>query len=86
MIRLPMAEGTTRDEVDDLAVAAGLRLVNIVPRTEAFPAQLVYVTEDGAVAAHLVDHEGSLTWVLRGDDAAEARWAEAIRRAAEGAS
>jgi hypothetical protein len=86
VIRLPLAEGTTRDAVDDLAFAVGLRLVNIVPRTEAFPAQLVYVTPDGAVGAHLVDHEGALTWILRGEEAAEQRWAEAIRAAAEGAS
>jgi hypothetical protein len=86
VIRLPLAEGTTRDDVDDLASALGLRLVNIVPRTDAFPAQLVYVTNDGATAAHLVDHEGALTWILRGEESDEARWAEALRQAAEGAS
>lgn len=85
MIRIVLPDATPRDAIDDTAVALGLLLVNIVPAAETHPAQLVYVTPDRRAAVHLVDEGrgGALCWVVRteGDDATEARWAEALRRA-----
>ena len=84
MIRLVLPDATSRDALDDAAAALGLLLVNIVPRSETFPAQHVYVTPDRAAAVHLVDpgSSGPLCWVIRGEgeaaSAVEARWAEAL--------
>jgi len=92
MIRLILPDSTPRDALDDAAAALGLLLVNIVPRTDAHPAQIVYVTPDRAAAVHLVDEGGggALCWVVRGEGeaaaAVEARWAEALGRRIAGAS
>jgi hypothetical protein len=87
MVRILLDEGTSRDQVDDLALAVGLALVNVVPRTEAHPAQLVYATPDRRAQVHLVDAgDGGLSWVVRaeGDGAVEERWAGALRAAMAG--
>jgi hypothetical protein len=87
MVRIPLDEGTSRDQVDDLAIEVGLALVNIVPRTETHPAQIIYATPDRRALVHLVDAgaEG-LSWVVRaeGDGALEERWAGALRAAMAG--
>jgi hypothetical protein len=91
MIRIPLPDGTSRDAVDDIALAAGLALLNILPRTETLPAQLVYVTSDYRALVHLVD-AGPLAWVVRaqGDPGSatgvEERWAGALRAVMEGAA
>jgi hypothetical protein len=76
-------ECPSRDVADDAAAALGLFLVNIVPGTETYPAQAIYVTPDRGAQIHLVDAAGALSWVVRagGDATVEARWSEALRAA-----
>lgn len=88
MVRLPLPDGTSRDAIDDAAHAAGLLLLNILPRTESYPAQLVYVTPDRRALVHFVDAgPGAVGWVVRadGDPSTEARWAEVLRAASSDA-
>lgn len=90
MMRLVLPDATPRDDLDDIAAELGLLLINIVPRADTHPAQVIYVTPDRQAAVHLVDEggAGSLCWVVRGEGASaeevEARWAEALRGARAG--
>lgn len=93
MIRLVLPDTTPRDALDDAAAALGLLLLNIVPRADSYPAQVIYLTPDRRAVVHLVDEGrgGALCWVVRaegeGAEAVEARWAEALRgRLAGGAA
>jgi hypothetical protein len=95
MMRIVLHDTTPRDALDDAAHALGLLLVNIVPKADAYPAQLIYVTPDREASVHLVDEGegGALAWIVKaeGDEAAaiEARWAaslEAQSKATEAAS
>ena len=85
MIRLVLPDTTPRDALDDAAHALGLLLLNIVPRADTYPAQVIYLTPDRRAAVHLVDEGrgGALCWVVRaegdGAEGVEARWAEALR-------
>lgn len=87
MIRLVLPDAAPRDALDDCAAAAGLLLINIVPRAEAYPAQVLYLTPDRRAIVHLVDEGagGALAWVVRaegeGSEAVEQRWADALREA-----
>jgi hypothetical protein len=87
MIRLFLPDDASRDAVEDVACAAGLHLVNILPRTEAYPAQMMYLCPDRRAYVHFVDAgPGARALVVRaeGDPDAEERWADALRRAMEG--
>jgi len=89
VIRIPLPDDTSRDAVDDAALAAGLALLNVLPRTDTYPAQLVYVTSDRRALVHFVDAgAGALAWVVRaeGDPAVEERWAGVLRAAMAGAA
>src|SRR5262249_40896436 len=55
MVRIVLPDATSRDAIDDLAAALGFLLINIVPRTEAYPAQVIYLTPDRRAMVHLVD-------------------------------
>ncbi|APR75791.1 Hypothetical protein A7982_01137 [Minicystis rosea] len=85
MVRIVLPDAVSRDTLDDVAAALGLLLVNIVPATDAHPAQVIYVTPDRRAAVHLVDEGrgGSLCWAVRGEgqgeSEAEAHWAEVLR-------
>ena len=84
MIRLLLADDTPRDAVDDAASRTGLFLVNILPRTDAYPAQTVYFTPDRRALVYFVDAgPGARALLVRteGDPAAEERWAAALRGA-----
>jgi hypothetical protein len=74
MIRLALPDTATRDALDDLAVACGLLLVNIVPAGEAHPAQLIYVTPDRRTQIHLIEGVG---YVLQGPG--EVGWEKVLR-------
>lgn len=86
MKRIVLHDTTPRDAIDDAATALGLLLVNIVPKAETYPAQVIYVTPDRRAAVHLVDEGagGALCWIVKaeGDDAAaiEARWAASLEK------
>jgi hypothetical protein len=90
MVRIVLPDATPRDTIDDTAAALGLLLLNILPRTAEYPAQLIYLTPDRQALVHLVDEGagGALAWMIRAEAGAdvEARWAEALRGAAEKAS
>ncbi len=83
MIRIGLPAATPRDAVDDTAASLGFLLVNIVPRTDTYPAQVIYLTPDRQALVHLVDEgaKGSLSWVVRaeGGEGIEERWASALR-------
>jgi len=91
MIRIVLPDATPRDALDDAAAALGLLLLNIIPRTETYPAQVIYLTPDRRAAVHLVDEGsgGALCWLVRaegeGAELAEARWADALRGSTEAA-
>ena len=84
MMRIVQKDTTPRDAIDDAAHALGLLLVNIIPKTEAYPAQVIYITPDRQASVHLVDEGqgGALAWIVKaeGDDAEaiEARWAASL--------
>jgi hypothetical protein len=80
MIRVVPRDSVSRDDIDDAAFALGFLLVNIVPRSELHPAQVVYVTPDRRGSVHLVE-DGGLSFVVQGDD--EERWAAALRERLE---
>jgi hypothetical protein len=92
MIRISLPDDTSRDAVDDAALAACLALLNITPRTDRFPAQRVYVTSDHRALVHFIDDAGTVAWVVRaqGDAASatgvEERWAGVLRAAMEAAA
>jgi hypothetical protein len=82
VIQVSLPGDTSRDAVDDAALAVGLVLLNILPRTDTYPAQLVYVTPDRRASVHFVDAgAGAVAWVVRaeGYPAIEERWAGALR-------
>jgi hypothetical protein len=86
MIRLSLPDDTSRDAVDDMAADAGLFLVNILPRTDAYPAQVIYLTPDRRALVHFVDAgPGARAFVVRAHDdaAAEERWAARLGRSGE---
>jgi hypothetical protein len=89
LIRIPLPDDTSRDAVDDIALAAGLALLNILPRADTFPAQRVYATSDHRALVHLIE-DGTLSWVVRAQGNAgsamdvEERWAGVLRAAMEG--
>jgi hypothetical protein len=84
MVRLDLPDATPRDAIDDAAAALGLLLVNIVPKTDTFPAQVIYLTPDLTALVHLVDEGagGALCYVVRGEgegaETAEATWSAAL--------
>jgi hypothetical protein len=89
VISIALPDDTSRDAEDDAALAAGLALLNVLPRTEAYPAQRVYVTPDHLALAHFVNAgAGAVAWVVRaeGDPAVEERWAGVLRAAMAGAA
>jgi hypothetical protein len=88
MVRIVLPDATPRDTLDDAAADLGLALVNIVSKTEAHPAQLIYVTPDRRAQVHLVDEGagGALCYVVQGDEVEEARWSGALRARFEVAS
>lgn len=79
MIRIVLAESVTRDDLDDAAVEGGWLLLDIVPATSTFPAQIIYLTPDRQNLIHLVDDARLATVhaVVVGPD--EPRWAAAVR-------
>lgn len=88
MMRIVLPDATPRDALDDAAAELGLLLINIVPKAETFPAQVIYMTPDRRALVHLVDEgaSGALAWVVRaeGQDGAEieARWGASLTQAA----
>ena len=84
MIRLALPDDTSRDAVDDAALATGLALINILPRTDTYPAQVIYFTPDRRALIHFVDAgPGGMALVVRAEEdaGAEERWADALRGA-----
>jgi hypothetical protein len=83
MLRIVLPDATSRDDLDDTAASLGFLLVNIVPRTESYPAQVIYLTPDRQALVHLVDagEQEPLSWVVRaeGGEGIEQRWASALR-------
>ena len=68
MIHVTLAETVTRDDLDDAAVSAGWLLLNIVPKTAAFPAQVIWATADRRTMIHIIDDPSlaSIAVVLQG--------------------
>ncbi len=84
MIRIALPDDTSRDAEDDAALAAGLALLNVLPRTDTYPAQRVYVTSDQRALVHFVSAgAGAVAWIVRaeGDPGVEERWAGVLRAA-----
>lgn len=74
-----IGEGVPRDAVEDVCGELGLRLANVVARTDAHPAQAIYVTADRLTLLHLVDDPAAgRAAVLRGA-AAEALTSRMLR-------
>jgi hypothetical protein len=84
MTRLSLSDDTPRDAVDDAVSSMGLFLVNILPRTDAYPAQAVYLTPDRRALVYYIDAgPGARALLVHTvvDLAAEERWAAALRGA-----
>ncbi|MEP7121353.1 MAG: hypothetical protein ABJE95_10605 [Byssovorax sp.] len=73
MIRLVLAESVTVDDLDDLARQLGLVMMNIIPASDAHPAQTIYRTRNRTDLVHVIDdpRAASLIIVVQGLDAAE---------------
>lgn len=70
--RVALGPGVSRDDVDSLLLARGLRLVNVVPASATHPRQVIYTTPGNATAVYLIDDEraGARYLLLTGADAA----------------
>jgi hypothetical protein len=70
-MRILLAASVDRDDVERTLIGAGMRLIATIPRSEAHPAQLVFLAEDRRTVAHWVvdDRGGSTFLVFAGPDA-----------------
>jgi hypothetical protein len=77
--RIVLAEGTTRDAIDDAAYAGGWMLLNILPAGEQHPAQRIFLAPDRQCFLHFVEDArlGPPYAVVQGADAA--RWEDDVR-------
>jgi hypothetical protein len=73
MIRLVLDGGVTVDDLDDLAVRVDLVMMNIIPASDAHPAQTIYRTADRQALVHVINdaRAASLLVVVQGPDEAE---------------
>ncbi len=72
IMRILLAASVERDDVERTLIDAGMRLVAVVPKADAHPAQLVFLDEDRRTVAYwVVDDRGGTTFLaLSGPDAA----------------
>lgn len=70
-MRFLLAEKVDRDDVERTLMNAGMRLVAVLPKGQAHPAQLVFLGDDRRTLAHWVvdDRAGSTFLVIAGPDA-----------------
>lgn len=67
-----LGDAVPRDAVEDACADLGLRLSNVVPRTAAHPAQIIFVSADRRTFLHLVEDEAAgRAVVVRGERAEE---------------
>jgi hypothetical protein len=78
-MRMALAASVERDDVERTLLGAGMRLIAVVPKTDAHPAQLVFLAGDRRSVAHWVvdDRAGATFLVFAGPDAS--RLCEAAR-------
>ena len=70
--QLRLGDAVPRDAVEDACVDLGFRLSNVVPRTAAHPAQIIFVSADRRTLLHLVEDEAAgRAVVVRGERAEE---------------
>ena len=71
-MRILLAASVDRDDVERTLIGAGMRLIATLPKSDAHPAQLVFLAEDGRTVAHWVvdDRGGSTFLVFAGPDSA----------------
>ena len=70
-MRMVLAASVDRDDVERALIGAGMRLIAVLPRAEAHPAQLVFLGEDRRTVVHWVvdDRTGQTFLSLAGPDA-----------------
>jgi hypothetical protein len=71
-MRILLAAKVDRDDVERALLGVGMRLIAVLPKGEAHPAQLVFLGDDERTVAHwVVDDRSSSTFlVLAGPDVA----------------
>lgn len=63
-----LGEAVSRDVVEAACADLGLRLSNVVPKTESHPAQWIFVTRDKTTMVHLMeDPSFGKAFVVRGE-------------------
>jgi hypothetical protein len=79
MNTIPLRPDLTRDEVDDVAYEGGWHLLNVLPATDRFPAQRIFLAPDRLHNLVIVDDArlGPPYAVVQGE--APGRWEEEIR-------
>ncbi|MBK8253636.1 MAG: hypothetical protein IPK82_13335 [Polyangiaceae bacterium] len=67
-----LGEAVSRDVVEAACADLGLRLSNVVPKTETHPAQWIFVTRDKVTMVHLMEDPGfGKALVVRGERESE---------------
>lgn len=74
-----LGDGVPRDAVEDACAELGLRLANVVARSAAHPAQLIFATSDRQTFLHLVEDEAAGRAVIVRGAAAEPTAAAFLR-------
>lgn len=74
-MRLALETTVERADVERRLLDAGLALVAVLPKTDAHPAQLVFLSSDHRTVVHWVvdDRSGGTFLAFSGPDAARAR-------------
>ena len=69
-MRVLLAASVERDDVERTLIGVGMRLVAVLPKTEAHPAQLVFLGDDRRTTAYWLvdDRSGSTYLVVTGPD------------------
>ena len=64
-MRVLLAASVDRDDVERTLIGAGMRLVAVLPKTDAHPAQLVFLGDDRRTTAHwVVDDRSASTFLV----------------------
>jgi hypothetical protein len=79
--QVALENSVTRDQIDDVLADLGCALVNVVPRSDEHPAQIILVTADRCHLVYVIDDArvAPRAIVIHGELAEER--ADAIRRA-----
>lgn len=68
MTRVELPAGFSLDQLDDLVVAQGLQLLDLLPASDTHPAQQIYIDPEARTFLHLVEEpaSGRLCFLLQG--------------------